>query len=180
MSFSSPKERETALVALAIEQPATARAVFLQAVCGDDQVLRQRLEALLAAHEQLETPSSLQPDSAEPTIKLDFCDTPDEGVGTTLGRYKLLELIGEGGCGVGVRVRRQSLTPFFTQEITGETSSNRVKPPTLLWIHAIEGHFSTACTNSTPFVRVLSGEKRLCGDFIVRKCLITNGAPNRS
>jgi hypothetical protein len=100
MSFSSPQEREAALVALAIEQPTAARAVFLQAVCGDDQGLRQRLEALLAAHEQPETPSTSQADSAEPTIKLDFSDAPDEGVGTTLGRYKLLELIGEGGCGV--------------------------------------------------------------------------------
>jgi hypothetical protein len=34
------------------------------------------------------------------TSKLPFADAPDESVGQTLGRYKLLERLGEGGCGV--------------------------------------------------------------------------------
>ena len=33
---------------------------------------------------------------------------------------------------------------------------------------------------STPLVRILSGEKRLCGVFIFCKCLKANGAPIRS
>ena len=45
-------------------------------------------------------PISTQAEAARPTIKLDLADVPDEAVGQTLGRYKLLEQIGEGGCGM--------------------------------------------------------------------------------
>ena len=67
---------------------------------ASDPALRARLEALLAAHEQPDTLLGTQADTARPTIKLDLSDAPDEAVGQTLGRYKLLEQIGEGGCGM--------------------------------------------------------------------------------
>jgi len=44
--------REEALFALALEKPAEKRPAFLDAMCEGDAVLRQRLGALLAAHEQ--------------------------------------------------------------------------------------------------------------------------------
>ena len=91
---------EEGLFQLALAKPAEKRSAFLDAMCDGDDALRQRLEALLAAHEQPETLLATQADTARPKIKLDLADAPDEAVGQTLGRYKLLEQIGEGGCGM--------------------------------------------------------------------------------
>ena len=91
-----PRQREVFLKAL--EKPTAAeRAAFLDGACGGDVELRAAVETLLADHREdsfLEQPAV----AAQPTIWIAKPD--DEAVGQTLGRYKLLERIGEGGCGV--------------------------------------------------------------------------------
>ena len=44
--------REEALFALAPEKPGEKRAAFLEVMCEGDAALRQRLDALLAAHDK--------------------------------------------------------------------------------------------------------------------------------
>ena len=79
--------------ALALE--GAERSAYLDQACGDDASLRKRVKALLNAHRD---ESGFLPggDSIE-TVASDA--TPNEETGTLIGRYKLLEKLGEGGFG---------------------------------------------------------------------------------
>jgi len=58
---------EEALFTLALAKPVAERAAFLDRECGSDAALRQRLEALLVAHE---SPASELAGDAESTVKV--------------------------------------------------------------------------------------------------------------
>ncbi len=90
-------EREIFLEAIELTTP-EARAAYLQGACGRDVTLRRKVEELLKEHfsnDSLVAGPALE--GGRPTIKLEV--TPEAGPGQIIGRYKLLEKIGEGGFG---------------------------------------------------------------------------------
>src|SRR5438552_3190925 len=90
---------EETIFTAALELPPEERGPYLDQVAGRDGPLRRRLEALLRCHGPasgfLDSPAAVQARAAslQPVA-------PAERSGDMIGRYKLLEQIGEGGCGV--------------------------------------------------------------------------------
>jgi eukaryotic-like serine/threonine-protein kinase len=103
---ANPKagEAETIFNA-ALAFTAAERPIYLAGACRDNLPLRQRVEALLRAHE---APQGFLPDQPDATVRSTIAITPiSEMPGTVIGRYKLLQQIGEGGCGVVYMAEQQ-------------------------------------------------------------------------
>jgi hypothetical protein len=88
--------RKVAVFTEALRLPADQRAAYLERACGGDLELRRQVDALLQAHDQvgdfLEEPKTAS--AAKSGIFV------GEKPGDRIGRYKLLQQIGERGCGV--------------------------------------------------------------------------------
>jgi serine/threonine protein kinase/tetratricopeptide (TPR) repeat protein len=96
------KDRLLQLLARALELPAAARKAFLDSKCGGDPELRLQLEGMLAAAAgQAAVPQPAPTADARPVTSAAPAATAPlrEGPGTTIGPYRLLQQIGEGGFG---------------------------------------------------------------------------------
>src|SRR5262249_13955165 len=99
--------RELSLFAAALELPAEDRAGYLTREGGDDHALKARVEALLRSDSEagnfMEQPPGDIPAANAHVI--------GEKVGDHIGRYNLIEQIGEGGYGVVFMAEQEE--PFY-------------------------------------------------------------------
>src|SRR5881394_2752053 len=108
--MKDPPDREVTVFNEALQLPATERDAYLDQACDGDATLRLRVEALLTAH--LRAGDFLEESAPCGRLSLPAAHSQNPGAanlgsqvlaekpGDHIGRYKLLQQIGEGGCGV--------------------------------------------------------------------------------
>jgi serine/threonine protein kinase len=97
--MSDPSQLESAIFAAAVHLPAERRVSYLGKVCGGDTQLRRRLESRLADQASSEDETVVSEFDPEATITSNGVLPREEMLGETIGRYKLVEKLGEGGFG---------------------------------------------------------------------------------
>ena len=97
--MNEAKPSEETLFEAVSQLPAEKRGAYLAGACGADAALRERLEILLRAHDRA---SNFMTEPAAPAIprKAGLHIPLSERLGDQIGPYKLLQQLGEGGCGV--------------------------------------------------------------------------------
>ncbi|HWD18226.1 MAG TPA: serine/threonine-protein kinase [Verrucomicrobiae bacterium] len=96
--MSETSNRNIEVFTEAMQLSGAERAEYLAQACGGDLPLRKRVEALLLAHERAgdfleEFPNQAVAEARPKTLV-------GEKPGDRIGRYRILQQIGEGGCGV--------------------------------------------------------------------------------
>ena len=82
----------------ALQQPDEKRSAYLDQACGDDQTLRDRVATLLQQERGLD--SFLEQPAYDLKEATGSSTAEEKHVGSTIGPYKLMEQIGEGGFGL--------------------------------------------------------------------------------
>jgi serine/threonine protein kinase len=91
-------DREQKLFDAALEVASPQRSAFLEAACGGDHELRDRVQRLIHWAER---------DTGEFGLEATDQASLDEPRGTTFGPYRVLQRIGEGGFGAVYRARQE-------------------------------------------------------------------------
>ncbi len=152
----------------ALALPVAERVAYLERVCGDDAALRARVEALLRGHDEansfLQQPLATRGSAAA----LPSEEKPGDAIGlpavgsAKAGRYKLLEKIGEGGCGVvwvaeqGEPVRRRVALKVIklgmdTREVVARFEAERQALALMDHPNIAKVHDGGATANGRPF-----------------------------
>jgi eukaryotic-like serine/threonine-protein kinase len=97
--MNEPAEPEEQIFAEALLVRADERSRYLDNACRGNAGLRERVEALLQAHESAGA-FMAPPLAVSPGETARAPDLPVDHHGDKIGRYKLLQRLGEGGCGV--------------------------------------------------------------------------------
>ena len=97
----APSASDEALFADALKVTPAARAAFVRAACASDTARQARIESLLPAHEAAVGFLATSTAVTVPVLTL------GERPGDKIGRCKLLQKIGEGGCGVGYMAEQE-------------------------------------------------------------------------
>src|SRR6266850_3415949 len=90
--------RDVEIFTEALQLHRAQRTAYLERACGSDEELRRRVEALLEGHDRI---GDFLENSPHTTfLPARSCISAGEKPGDRMGHYKLLQQIGEGGCGV--------------------------------------------------------------------------------
>jgi serine/threonine protein kinase len=118
MSDSGSNEETIFLGARELSRP-EERAAFLDQKCGGDPALRERVERMLNAEQKADQFLANDPLPIYKTAVVSVSE--GEAVGTLISPYKLLQQIGEGGCGIVYMAEQE-------QPIRRRVALNVIKP----------------------------------------------------
>src|ERR1041385_3269872 len=90
--------RDVEIFTDALSLPRAERAAYLEHACDGDSELRRKVEALLEGHDRVGDFMENSPKTT--SLQVGSKVSAGEKPGGRIGHYKLLQQIGEGGCGV--------------------------------------------------------------------------------